>query len=123
MTGLLYVLCWLAGVVFGVQLIAAWYAIIDLRYRWPRSRTTILGRVGGWSAAAAALYLLLPPWASPPLWNGVTFIACVHLAFILLPNFLVWAFKRKQEADYAKFLAGSGSGESRAGEPGLPRSR
>ena len=60
---LLIALTFLAGILLGIRLVAAWYAPIDLWYTIRTAWPIALRRVVGWSATTAAALLLLPAGA------------------------------------------------------------
>ena len=84
---LLSALTFLAGILLGIQLLAALYAPVDLWYTIRTAWPVALRRVVGWSAATVAALLLLPMgglrWA---LVAGMGLYLVVHVGMWFLAS-------------------------------------
>ena len=104
MVGFVFFVFWVIGVIFGVQLIAAWYSVIDFRYRIKRYWGTVVMRISAWTALAVLVCYALPVLPQIAFFEGIKFIFFVHLLFILFPNLIFYGFRKKQKKMYADFL-------------------
>jgi hypothetical protein len=104
MTFPLLVLAWLAGVVLGMQLIAAAYTILDLRYRPELVWRTLLLRLGGWGFVAVACYQIAPDFLQGSLTSGIRFICGLELLIIVLAAVAPTLLARLEQHHYQRFL-------------------
>ena len=79
-----FIVAWFLGVFLSVQMIAAWYGIIDYRYRMKRFARQVLLRVVGWSALYVIVYAALPPGLQVGLSGGVKFLLVTQLIGMLM---------------------------------------
>lgn len=104
MTFLFMVFAWLAGVVLGMQLIAAAYTILDLRYRAELVWRTLLLRLAGWGFVTVACYQIVPDFLQDSLASGIRFICGLELLVIVLTTLAPALLARFEHRSYLAYL-------------------
>jgi len=101
---LLAVSGWLLGVFLTVQVIAAFYSIVDFQEQLGRRVWTIVSRIGGWLLAMMLVQLLDSVAFLAAFHFGATFMLAAHVLGLFVPNLGIVLFKKREAQEYRDFL-------------------
>lgn len=94
---------WLAGLFLSIQVIAAWFAIIDYRYRMRRYRRRVASRIVIWT-----LLYLFARWLAGPaatyMDSAFLFMLVAYAIALLMAPALMVLVRHNIRSKYAAFL-------------------
>jgi uncharacterized membrane protein YuzA (DUF378 family) len=95
---------WSLGLILGVQVIAAWFGIVDYRYRWDRFRSRVIFQIIGWCLVYYFVRWMLPMSATDDYDNGFIAILIVGLTGIITAPGLTRLYRRKEREKYRHYV-------------------
>ncbi len=88
---MIHVFLFSAGAILAVQLLAAFFSIIDLRYALRRNIARIIRPILGWSLLCTAFIIISGPLYRNSFLMGIAAFGLFNLLFFITGKIVTWA--------------------------------